>query len=160
MDAKSGSERLLFLYLNRLKHLNKEHGYNYPVLFNDKSRNDIGNNEKAALTLIESRIPGNYIDNNWRSSFASEGCFDNNLRWVKIRLSLFKMFIFLLCYKLNLNSVSKMLITVWFSYTLVFKGLTLLINWWRVCHIVTLTFCQLINQQFPVLVVSSINNIV
>ena len=57
MDAKSGSERLLFLYLNRLKHLNKEHGYNYPVLFNDKSRNDIGNNEKAALTLIESRIP-------------------------------------------------------------------------------------------------------
>ena len=42
----------------------KEHGYNYPVVFNGKSRNDIGNNEKAALALIESCIPGKYIDNN------------------------------------------------------------------------------------------------
>ena len=41
-----------------------EHGYNYPVFINDKNRNDIGNNGKAALALIESCISSKSIDNN------------------------------------------------------------------------------------------------
>ena len=41
-----------------------DYGYDYPVLINDKNRNNIDNNDKAALALMKSCIPGECIETN------------------------------------------------------------------------------------------------